>query len=262
MILGNGQLGKAIAAVFSDDIIDRSTCDVTNKEQVTNLILRAKPTHLFNCTAYTKVDIAEEEREKANAVNNEAVGYITEACEKIGAVLIHFSTDYVFDGENTEGYDESSQPNPLSVYGKTKFKGEKKALQYKKTYLIRTSWLYGEGKNFVRTITHLSKEKPEIRIINDQRGSPTYTKDLAESMKEVLKNPPGVFHRTNDGSCSWYEFAVEILRLHNNTTPIHPIPTSEYPQKATRPKYSTLKSKLPPLRHWKEALKEYVGDHH
>ncbi len=193
---------------------------------------------------------------------------IAEACAKHGVALIHFSTDYVFDGGKKTGYKEGDIPRPLSVYGESKLAGEKAvayAMGGAPYYVVRTSWLYGpNGKNFVATITRLLNEKPELKVVNDQFGSPTYTMDLALAVlqnfifpRELLAS--GIYHLTNSGTTTWYEFAKEIATLKKSETPVIPIATEDYPLPAKRPQHSTLiNTKLPKLRDWKAGLEHFL----
>jgi dTDP-4-dehydrorhamnose reductase len=200
------------------------------------------------------VDGCEDEWEMAYNVNGSAPGYVAEACAAVNAKLVHYSTDYVFDGSKKE-YVESDATNPINVYGESKLLGEQNiALAMKDYRIVRTSWLFGRnGKNFVDTMLSLSKQMDKVKVVNDQVGKPTYTVDLAEKTREVLELPPGIYHITNDGVCSWYEFASAIIP---NTVPCT---SAEFPRKAKRPMFSVLvNTKTAPLRHWREALADYL----
>ncbi len=262
IIIGaNGMLGKDLQKVFPDAIcLDIDTLDITNKSQVDEMFIKYNPERIINVAAYTNVDGCETNYEIAEQVNGIAVEYLAGNCEKNNCTLVHISTDYVFDGEKETGYDEDDKVSPLSAYGKTKALGEKNLITCSKYYLIRTAWLYGKnGPNFVETITKLAKEKPELKVVNDQTGSPTFTKDLAEAIKQLIGKPFGIYHLTNNGQCTWYEFTKEILKLQSIETPITPCTTEEFPRPAKRPKFSVLNNnKTTPLRHWKDALKEYL----
>jgi dTDP-4-dehydrorhamnose reductase len=187
-------------------------------------------------------------------VNGNGPGYIAHSCDEVDAILVHFSTDYIFDGTKTE-YREDDCPNPINIYGESKLLGEVSIAKNLENYrIIRTSWLYGShGKNFVDTILTLSRKIPVVRVVNDQVGKPTYTVDLANKVPDIISCDPGIYHITNDGQCSWYEFASAFIP---NATPCS---TEDYPRKAKRPAYSVLaNTKTLPLRHWKEAVKEYI----
>jgi dTDP-4-dehydrorhamnose reductase/glucose-1-phosphate thymidylyltransferase short form len=256
LILGaNGMLGRDLAAVFPGArLCGHKDLDITDEAAVKAYILAAKPDLVINAAAYTNVDGCEDEPETAFAVNGDAPGYIAAACLAAGATLVHYSTDYVFDGSKTE-YVESDETNPINVYGASKLRGEQKIAQNMDDYrIIRTSWLFGRhGKNFVETIRHLSKENETVRVVTDQVGKPTYTMDLARKTAEVADCPSGIYHVTNDGVCSWYEFARAFAPN------VVPCTSDEFPRKAKRPAYSVLvNTKTSPMRPWKEALEDYL----
>ena len=256
LILGaGGMLGHDLAAVFPGArLCEHTDLDVIDEAAVKAYILEMKPDLVINAAAYTNVDGCEDDPETAFAVNGDAPGYIAAACRVVGAVLVHYSTDYVFDGTKTE-YVESDEPNPINVYGASKLRGEQKIAQNMDDYrIIRTSWLFGRhGKNFVETIRHLSRENETVRVVTDQAGKPTYTADLAQKTAEIADCPPGIYHVTNDGVCSWYEFARAFAPN------IVPCTSDEFPRKAKRPAYSVLvNTKTSPMRPWKEALEDYL----
>lgn len=256
LILGaNGMLGRDLASVFPGArLCGHKDLDITDEAAVKAYILDAKPDLVINAAAYTNVDGCEDEPETAFAVNGDAPGYIAAACREVGAVLVHYSTDYVFDGSKTE-YIESDETNPINVYGASKLRGEQKIAENMDDYrIIRTSWLFGRhGKNFVETIRHLSRENETVRVVADQVGKPTYTADLAHKTAEIAECPPGIYHMTNDGVCSWYEFARAFAPN------VVPCSSSEFPRKAKRPAYSVLvNTKTSPMRPWKEALEDYL----
>ncbi len=261
-------LGQALAQEFGDEIVaawDKKELDITNKQEVADKIGQLKPEVIINAAAYTAVDDSEKNREVAFTVNAEAVGNIAAAAAVVDATVVHYSTDYVFAGDNPSGYREDDQPGPpVNVYGESKLAGEQ-ALQQSGTrfYLIRTAWLYGSGgKNFVDTMLRLGQEKPALRVIYDQYGSPTYTRDLAAATHVLLQNyDPGIYHCTNSGTTTWHEFAMEIFKAARMPVTVQPIPSIEYPVPAKRPAYSVLlNTKGPPLRDWREALKEYIKE--
>ncbi len=269
LILGaKGMLGHDLVEVFSNHEIigwDIDDLDLTNFSLVGEKITKLKPELIINAAAYTAVDDAETNREIAMEINGEAVGNLAKIAQKLNIPIVHYSTDYVFNGENREGYKEDErQIAPLNVYGESKALGEKLLQENTdKFYLIRISWLYGKnGKNFVETMLKLAKEKDELGIVNDQTGCPTYTKDVALKTKEIIEDelPFGIYHSTNSGKATWYEFAKKIFELAKVNIKVKPIPTKAYPTPAKRPKNSILlNTKLKPLRSWEEALAEYLG---
>ena len=271
LILGyKGMLGDELVKVFGENneltLWDRSEIDIADRKDVENKIGELKPEAVINAAAYTAVDLAEGEgKEIAHQVNGEAVGFLAEACEKNNSVLIHYSTDYVFDGENENGYKEDEERDPLNEYGRSKARGEELLQEVNpKFYLIRSSWLFGaNGKNFVETMLRLAGEREELRVVNDQHGKPTYAKDLAERTRELLesKKPFGIYHLTNEGVCTWYEFAVKIFELAGMEVKVIPVASSEFPTPAKRPAYSGLvNTKLSLSRSWEEALKSYLEE--
>ncbi|KAF5049550.1 dTDP-4-dehydrorhamnose reductase [anaerobic digester metagenome] len=258
LIIGaSGMLGSDLCKVFPDAVkLTHHDLDITDREQVIESILKIKPDVVINAAAYTNVDGCEDNKELAFQVNGYGPGYIAEACARAGAKLVHFSTDYVFDGSKKE-YVESDIPDPINVYGDSKLLGEKKIIENMDDYrIVRISWLFGiHGKNFVETMLKLSGEMDTVKVVNDQFGKPTYTMDLASKVKEIIELDPGIYHITNDGICSWYEFASSII---DN---VIPCTSEEFPRKAKRPKYSVLvNTKTGPMRHWKEALKDYLQE--
>lgn len=269
LILGyKGMLGYEFAEALENFhklvLWDRDQIDIAEKEEVMEKIGNLKPDIIVNAAAYTAVDKAESEKELAYKVNGYAVGYLSEICKEINALLVHFSTDYVFSGENHLGYKENHPlEKPLNVYGKSKALGEKMIQDINpRHYLIRTSWLFGRnGKNFVETMIQLAYKNEPIKVVNDQFGSPTYAKDLAMKVKELLDSGGeyGIYHITNFGFCSWYEFASEIFRQVKLNPEVKPIKSEEFPASAERPAYSMLiNTKLHPLRSWQEGLRAYL----
>jgi len=270
LIIGSkGMLGSDLVKELSktdNEIIawDLEDIDIT-KEQDMLKIEQANPDIIINCAAYTNVDLAETEKEICHKVNVTGVQNLTNTSKKLDIPLIHISTDYVFNGEKQEGYDEDDKKDPINYYGKTKSEGEDIIINnLDKYYIIRTSWLFGKnGKNFVETMLKLFKEKEEIKVVNDQIGSPTYTKDLSRGIINIIKNKNrykyGIYHITNSDKCSWFEFANEIKRLTNSNCIINPCTSEEFPTPAKRPKFSILNNnKTEKLKNWKEALKEYI----
>lgn len=240
--------------------------DITSEDQVNEKIGELKPSIVINAAAYTDVDGCEANKELAMKVNGEAVSYLASICKKIGAIFVHYSTDYVFHGHNSEGYKEGDTPrNPLNVYGQSKLLGEE--LLKKNTemyYLIRTSWLFGKhGNNFVDTMLKLAEERDELKVVNDQYGKPTYASDLAERTREIIEKrmPCGVYHLTNEGATTWNDFAEEIFKIKNIKVKVEPCASQEFQREAKRPQYSILlNTKLSPSRSWQEALREYLTD--
>ena len=283
----NGMLARAIASAMPDAYVttgvDLPEFDVTDQAQVFSLVERLQPDVIINCAAYTDVDGCETEVDLANRVNGTAVGYLAAAANKVDATLVHISTDYVFDGSKNLPYTEDDSTSPQSAYGHSKLLGERKLLEsgLEKYFIVRTSWLYGPGgKNFVETILRLAGEREELQVVADQVGSPTYTADLAEAIFKLLAlsnpQPPailpwGVYHFSDDGFCSWHEFASAIITEARNhdlpvvTREIHPIRTEEYPLPAKRPSNSLFdKSKYKnatgaEIPEWRNSLKRYFS---
>jgi dTDP-4-dehydrorhamnose reductase len=247
----NGQLGKEIKQLesaypeFRFIFLSREDLPIHHFELVRNFFKGYSPQFLINCAAYTAVDRAESEKDLAFQVNGEAVGVLAAVCKEYGTKFIHISTDYVFDGNGTEPYTTESATNPQSVYGASKLQGEKEAMQYNPdTMIIRTSWVYSEfGKNFVKTMLKLMSEREELNVVSDQVGSPTYAADLAAVIMQVIASGkwiPGMYHFSNAGVISWYDFALAIKELSGKTCRVNPIPSSQYPTPAKRPAYSVM----------------------
>lgn len=272
---GYGQLGTALQQVMSGEELlptDTDTMDITDTAQIERTFADFKPEFLVHGAAYTNVDGCEENPELAEKVNATGTQNLTEACAKNGIPMIYISTDYVFDGTATEPIPEDATPNPLSVYGKTKLAGEKATLALLGGYVLRTSWVYGEGKNFVRTMLALADKMDEIKVVNDQFGRPTYALDLAKAVYDVIQKRPesGTYNVTGDGDIiSWADFATEIFKIAGKSTRVIGITTDEYLSDkqdrkiAPRPKYSALsleKSHTAKifLRDWLEAIKLYI----
>jgi len=254
------ELSKTDFEILGWDIQD---IDITKEEDMPS-IEQENPDIIINCAAYTNVDGAETEKEKCYAVNVTGVKNLVNACKKLNIPLVQISTDYVFNGEK-QGYDENDEKDPINYYGKTKAEGEDLIIKnLKKYYIIRTSWLFGKnGKNFVETIIRLCNKKDEIKVVNDQIGSPTYTKDLSKEIINIInkmdKYKYGIYHLTNSDKCSWFEFAQEIAKLSKAKCKIKQCTTEEFPKLARRPKFSILNNnKTEKLRSWKEALEEYL----
>ncbi|MDD4351684.1 MAG: dTDP-4-dehydrorhamnose reductase [Candidatus Gracilibacteria bacterium] len=268
LILGaRGMLGQDLVKVLSAEheltAWDLAELDITNREDVLGVISKLKPELVINAAAYTAVDKCETEFELAVKINGHAVGYLAEACEAIGATLIHFSTDYVFNGQKEAGYDEDEQKDPINAYGRSKALGED-LIQEKcsKFYICRIAWLYGAGgANFVDTMLKLSKTQDMLKVVDDQIGSPTYTIDVSNKVAEIINNSYqyGIYHIPNDGRVSWYEFASEIFRQAGIDIFLVPVATAEFPRPARRPSFSVLNNnKTSKLPGWKEALARYL----
>ena len=266
MILGaGGMLGNALVKTFKYHdfyAFSKAQIDITNKKVVFNKINKIKPNIVINSAAYTDVDGCEKNRKHAFNVNGKAVKIIADACKKNNISLLHISTDYVFDGKK-KGYKEDDKTSSINVYGKSKLLGEKYLMEtLDNYYLIRASWLFGKrGKNFVDTILRLAKEKKELKVVNDQYGRPTYTNDLADKIKEIVetKKSFGIYHITNSGTCTWFEFAKKIIEFTKLNVKINSITSKQLNRAAKRPRYSVLlNTKLSPLRHWHLALKDYI----
>ena len=228
-----------------------------------------KPEAIIHCAAYTAVDKAEDEEELCRRINAIATKEIAEYAKVLDIPMIYISTDYVFDGTKDGEYTEEDIPNPINVYGKTKYEGERYVQELlEKYYIVRISWVFGEnGNNFIDTMLRLSKDRDEINVINDQLGSPTYTKDLALLLVDMIEsNKYGIYNATNEGYCTWYEFAKEIFKVANIDIKINPICTLEYPSKARRPMNSKMskdklsKNEFNKLNNWKESLEKYINN--
>lgn len=248
---GNGQLAQSLKDVVNHqdeldvDFQDLPNLDITNKQQLESYFSNNELDYCINCAAYTAVDLAEEQSDLAYAVNAEGPKYLAEVCQKHQVTLIHISTDFVFDGQKRIPYLETDAPNPLSVYGASKLQGERSIQETTEAYfIVRTSWLYSEyGKNFIKTMLSLSETLNEISVVSDQIGSPTYAGDLAEVLIKIVLSSSkayGLYHFSNFGAISWYDFAVEIFRYFGKTIEVKPIKTKDYPTAAKRPEYSVL----------------------
>ena len=252
----NGQLGRELQLLapafpsFQLLFAGHDTLPIDQPEKVHAFFATHQPHWCVNCAAYTAVDKAESEKESAYLINGDAVGYLAAACHNTGARLIHISTDYVFDGLSETPLREDDPTDPINTYGASKLEGERQALQHhpEGTLIIRTSWVYSEfGNNFVRTMIRLMKERPSINVVSDQIGSPTYAADLAAAILHIINAPsfiPGLYHYSNEGRISWYEFALAIREGIGSTCEVHPIPTDQYPTPAKRPRFSLLDKSL------------------
>ena len=272
LILGaKGSLGQTFIDLYHDQEVsawDREELDITDEAAVMRKITELAPALIINCAAYNAVDQAEEQRGLADQINGYAVGFVGQAAAAVDATMVHFSTNYVFDGKNAAGYNEDDLPEPQSAYAKSKLLGEMELAQAaEKFYLIRTAWLYGRdsltGKpSFVDTMLKLGQGDREIRSIMDEFGNPTYVKDLAHAARALVEEvkPFGTYHLVNSGSASWYDWAREIFEISQTQALLAPIKREEYPRKAVRPQYGILNNtKFIELRPWTEALREYLS---
>jgi dTDP-4-dehydrorhamnose reductase len=261
----NGQLGSAIVSLFKHhhiDVIgtDRSMMDITNQQQVFDVVKQLKPQVIIHCAAFTAVDKAEVEKDTCYKVNVEGTRNLSLVAKELNIEFMYFSTDYVFDGTKKDPYEINDLPNPINYYGLTKYLGEEivKSLLLK-YYIFRISWVFGSnGKNFVSTILKLAKENSFIKVVDDQVGSPTYTNDVASFLLKNEDISYGIHHLTNEGYVSWYDFAKEILSISKLPCIVKPISSSEYKTLAHRGQNSRLVKLKPYLKSWKESLIFYL----
>lgn len=279
----SGQLGQALQFIAPNYpevkfiFCDSKELDITQKDNCFEVFKKYNPNYCINAAAYTAVDKAESEPEKAHLINVIGAKNLAEACKEFDTTLLHISTDFVFDGDSsklgmTNGYTEEDIPNPTGVYGQTKLDGEKAIQQtWEKHFIIRTSWVYSQfGNNFMKTMLRLASERDTISVVNDQIGTPTNAVDLAEVLVKIIltdnRQPTtdnfGIYNFSNEGQCSWYDFAKEIFKQNNISINLLPIPTTSFPTPAKRPSYSVLdKSKIKKVfgvevKNWEKSLKE------
>jgi dTDP-4-dehydrorhamnose reductase len=271
----DGQLGRELQEATAPPRYDflflsRKELSIDDPASIREHFESIRPHYCINCAAYTAVDKAESESSQAFRINGEAVGHLAGSCKTFHTRLIHISTDYVFDGRSAVPLKEQDPTGPISVYGASKLRGEELAMQGQAdTVILRTSWVYSAfGNNFVKTMIRLMKERPSIRVVDDQIGSPTYAADLASTILQIIGSPvwrPGIYHYSDEGRISWYEFALAIKELTGSACRVDPIPSSEYPTPAERPHYSLLDKtrirevygvKIPD---WKDSLKKCLG---
>lgn len=269
----NGQLGYDVVKELQKQNIEcygatRQDFDIVDFEATKKFITNYMPDAVIHCAAYTAVDKAEDEQGLCYLVNASATENIAEICKKINAKMLYISTDYVFDGTKDDFYEVDDKPNPINVYGKTKLLGEQAVQKIlDKYFIVRISWVFGEhGNNFVKTMLRLGKERKEISVVADQYGSPTYTADLAPLLVEMIKTDKyGVYHATNEGVCTWAEFAEEIFKIAGMDVKVNHITTAEYPTRAKRPINSRLSKKklrqksFKTFENWKETLKNFLN---
>lgn len=273
----NGQLGSELAALqatynqYQFIFTDRTQLDLANPESIEQFFAKNTVHYCINAAAYTAVDKAESEQEKAFAINAQGVELLAQQCQRIDAKLLHISTDYVYHNHENSPLLESDRKQPRSIYGKSKLQGENLALSAcRHTLIVRTSWVYSAfGTNFVKTMLRLGQERPALRVVSDQIGSPTYARDLAQALLEIVahvdNNPQfdqwGVYQYSNEGVCSWYDFAHAIFELTATPCQVQPIESKDYPTPATRPTYSVMnKNRLKTvfgltIPHWRDSLR-------
>ena len=275
----NGQLGNELRKISGNYpdycffFTDVAELDVTDPVAVNDFFEKNGIQTVINCAAYTAVDKAENDESTATLINAAAVGYLAKACNMTDATLIHISTDYVYDGRACQPYHEDHPTNPASVYGRSKLAGENAALTTPKSVVIRTSWLYSSfGSNFVKTMLRLGKERETLNVVFDQVGTPTYAADLAQAIMLIVaqaeqnKLIQGVFHYSNEGVCSWYDFAHEIMQQAGLKCAVKPIETKDYPAPAPRPHYSVLnKNRIKAeygveIPYWKDSLSKCLAE--
>ncbi|MDR0311532.1 MAG: dTDP-4-dehydrorhamnose reductase [Acidobacteriota bacterium] len=279
LVVGSrGMLGSELMTVFQDDPgghesvgLDLPEIDIAMPESCREAVYGLRPDVVINAAAFTRVDDCETQRELAMRVNGEGAGNLAAAAAAVDALFIHYSTDYIFDGRKTEGYREDDAPGPMSVYGKSKLLGEELVRRNSPKHMIlRISWLFGaNGANFIRTIVGAARKGNPLRVVSDQRGSPTYAKDVAgQTLKMTAAGCRGTYHVTNGGSCSWYDLAVQAVAWAKiPDISITPVASSEYPRPAPRPASSILVDTrmalegLPRPRSWQDAAREYVERH-
>ena len=270
----NGLLGHELSSILKGHtliLLSHSQLDISDPESVNKQIDSSSPDIIINSAAYTQVDACETNYDLAFKSNAIGPKNLAIKCKQLGIPLIHISTDYVFEGNEKKNSPlvEDDKLGPKTVYGKTKLEGEKMVQENcQKYFILRTAWLYGEGKNFVKTMMSLSKKNKELKVVNDQIGSPTYAKDLAKAIKEIIEKKSdkyGIYHVTNKGEVSWYEFAKKIFEIKNIEIKVNPCTSEEFPRPAPRPHYSVLSNQkwidagFTPMRDYEEALNEYLN---
>lgn len=276
MITGaGGQLGRDLAihlhaAGHEVHAFDRNRLDITDADRVQASVWKLRPDAIVHAAAYTSVDDAEAHPDLAYHVNALGTRNLAIAAEDVRAKLVYISTDYVFDGQKRTPYTEYDTPHPINQYGRSKLAGEEFVRSFSRSwYIVRVSWLYGPfGSNFVKTMLRLASEGKDLQVVNDQHGTPTYTVDVARFISSLIATSYyGIYHATNRGHCTWYDFAREIFAIKGLDVPIEPVPTEHHPRPAQRPAYSVLDhmnlrlERFTPMRHWRDALKDYLREH-
>ena len=263
----NGQVGSELEAILHPAIAtDRAALDLADADAIRRAVRAAEPEVIINAAAYTAVDKAEADAELAMRINGAVPGVLAEEAKRTGALLVHYSTDYIFDGTKRSPYGETDAPKPMSVYGRTKLEGETRIRASGCRHLIlRTAWVYGRGGNFVRAILRQAEKGAALRVVNDQVGAPTWALDIARVTNDLLqKGAEGIFNVSAAGSTNWYEVALEILRLVGRKVEVTAVSTAEYGAKAQRPGYSVLdnaklrKSGVTPIGDWRARLAEHL----
>lgn len=248
--------------------VDIEEMDITDKDAVRRIITQVSPEAVVHCAAYTAVDAAEEQVELCRRVNAFGTENIAQVCKELNCKLMYISTDYVFNGQGTRPWEPDDEREPLNVYGQTKYEGELAVETLEKYFIVRIAWVFGvNGKNFIKTMLNLGKTRDHLTVVDDQVGSPTYTYDLARLLVDMIETEKyGRYHATNEGVCSWYEFACEIFKKAGIEITVNPVSSNEYPAKAKRPQNSRMdKSKLKemgfePLPTWQDALERYLKE--
>jgi dTDP-4-dehydrorhamnose reductase len=275
----NGQLGQSLQFIapkypeLKFVFCSSNDLDISDIDNCEEIFFKYKPNFCINSAAYTAVDKAESEPEKARIINVDGARNLAEVCKQHSTILLHVSTDFVFDGDKTSPYTEEDIPNPTGVYGQTKLDGEKAIHEVLKNYyIIRTSWVYSQfGNNFMKTMLRLASERDTLSVVNDQIGTPTNAVDLADALVQIILTDNrqqttdnfGIYNFSNEGQCSWYDFAKKIFEINNKNIDLNPIPTSSFPTPAKRPKFSVLdKTKIKmafglEIHSWEQSLEEY-----
>lgn len=275
LIIGSqGMLGQAVVRVFSKvhEVVawDREELDITNEHDVEEKIYELGPDIVINTTAYNNVDGAEIDIDNAKLLNGYAVGFLAKVAGELSIPVVHYSTEYVFDGLRESGYQEEDQPNPVSAYGVSKYLGETQLQKHTdKFYLIRLSKLFGDHgkslsskKSFVELMIELAQSKATLDVVDEELSGPTFAEDLAERTLYIVENKPGfgIYHCTNSGSATWHGFAKQIFKITGKNVKLNPVPSSYYQRPASRPKFGILlNTKLPLMRPWTEALEEFLN---
>ena len=264
-----GQLGKELLELYSDEEItgtDIDEMDITDAKQTVNFITEFNPDIVIHAAAMTDVDGCEKNKETAFKINTLGTRNVALACQKANSEMLYVSTDFVFAGDKDESYNEFDEPFPLSIYGKSKFEGEKLVKELiNRFYIVRTAWLYGDGHNFVKTMLSLAENNDSLSIVSDQQGTPTYAKDLAIAISKIVDSGLyGTYHASNSRSCSWYEFAKKIFELKGIDIEVNPTTAKEFGSPAERPAYSVMDNfalesqDIYRMRNWEEALEDYL----